>query len=367
MPLALVSVSLAFLSACKSTNANQGDGSNVLATDPDRRAAFDGVKDLLVQEAQALRPIKTTLVMVDANTQPSVITAMIPAKNPDPDCEAAKAQGLPCIPRGPTPEILEGVYWMRGNPLPDYLLSFANNHWTEANGSPFSYIPTYAPGSFIWKEKRPAQGSAPNDFETLPQICNVPNDDTLNAIAHMKSTHDPELFRRSIAVDFATKDEAPAPANDAAAAEEARKLDENARDFIERVLHTDQFALDGGRVALLLAGANVFYEAKYGPDFKTAEVVVFGLAGGTPAQTPVQIGIPEEIASFSFAPHLTDKDVFVRKTFIENVSKTPNYYYLTRIIDGNGAALPHYKEFLECVRQRSDGRVLKTELAFPKQ
>jgi hypothetical protein len=51
----------------------------------------------------------------------------------------------------------------------------------------------------------------------------------------------------------------------------------------------------------------------------------------------------------------------MRKTHISGLSKkgTPLYYAFTRIIDAEGNAIqPYYSEFLDCVQQRSQGKVL---------
>ena len=110
------------------------------------------MKSALAQEVANVGSVTTSIVNVDMNTDPSVITDLVPPTNANPTCDGASGSGgsadPPCYPEGPTPPSLQGVFWMRGNPLPDYLLSFANTHWTTVNGTPYGFLPTFAPGSF---------------------------------------------------------------------------------------------------------------------------------------------------------------------------------------------------------------------------
>lgn len=336
------------LTGCKTVGPVSA--SATLSADPDRQIAYETIRHTLEQEEQNTKVIKTVTVTVNNSTSAATIVDIVPPKNRNPKCLRANANGLPCLPRGETPKNLEGVFWMRGNPLPDYLLSFANTYWTRGKDGPYGYLSTYAPGSFAWKEKVLAKGAKAGDYKYLPEICRVPKDDsTLNKIARFKVAHDPKNFRRPIFEDYADMRR-----------KNAEKVgDAEADDFVNHVWESGQMPLDGGRSVQLLNVANVFYEAKFNEDFTETTVVVFGLAEGPMGAPPVQVGIPEELASFSFAPHFTDKDIYVRKTFIEGVSKFPNYYLLTRIVDGQGKPTRHFAEFLQCVQERSAGKILK--------
>ncbi len=351
----VIATLLTALSGCTTDSATQSDDSNITSGGAERKQAFATVKTQLAQEAQSNRSIKTVSITIDANTPPSLITSIVPPKNMNPECEGPVSKDAPCIPKGATPVSLEGTYWMRGNPLPDYLLSFANTHWTTANNTPYGYLSTSAPGSFAWKEKIVAKGAAADDVKFVPESCRVPKDDpTLVKIAHNKSTFDKSLFARPVADDLAeiaTRGAGASPVSDA-----------DVSAFLDGVDKSGQLPLDGAQSVQALNAASVFYEAKWNTKFTESSVVIFGLVNG-PTVPPTQVNIPEEVASFSLAPHLSDKDIYMRKSFIQGVSKTPNYYLLTRIVDGAGNPTPHYKEFLQCVQDRSQGRLLKVTLA----
>lgn len=356
--MASLAACFAVLGGCTAAADSADDDAasdSAFTSDADRKAAFEKVKTALAQEARGRGSIKTVSVKVDAATDPSVITRIVPPKNPNPNCDAAaNAHGEPCIARGATPKNLEGTYWMRGNPLPDYLLSFANTHWTTVKDHPYGYLATFAPGSFGWKEKIVAKGAPANDFKFVPEICRVPKDDPAIAqIARHKSTYDAKTYRRAIADDYAEFEKAAGTDTDVSK--------EDMKKFLDGVQTAGQLPLDGDQSVRLLASGKLFYEAKFNASYTESSVIVFGLLAG-PTVPPQQIGIPEELASFSFAPHVSDSNIYVRKSFIEGVSKTPNYYLLTRIVDGNGQPTPHYKDFLQCVQERSEGRILQVAL-----
>jgi hypothetical protein len=358
--VASLAACLAVLAGCAATDdsaSNAGESNDsAFTSDADRKAAFENVKDALAQEAGGRGSIKTISVTVDATTDPSVITRIVPPTNPNPNCDAAASpHGEPCIARGETPKNLAGTYWMRGNPLPDYLLSFANTHWTMVKDHPYGYLATFAPGSFGWKEKIVAKGAAANDLKFVPKICRVPESDPAIAeIARHQSTYAPNTYRRSIADDYAEFEKAAGTDTDVSEADK--------KQFLDGVQNAGQLPLDGDQTVRLLAGGKLFYEAKFNATYTESSVIVFGLLAG-PTVRPQQIGIPEELASFSFAPHPNDPNIYVRKSFVEGLSKTPNYYLLTRIVDGDGRPIaPHYQDFLRCVQERSEGRIEQVAL-----
>jgi len=351
-PNATFATLVSLLCAC-SAGASSHSQSSPEVLDADGITAFDNVRDALAHEVQDLSSLSLVSVTVDSNTDPSVITGIVPPANP-----TCGPDGQSCDSRGSTPAILAGTYWMRGNPLPDYLLSFANSRWTTVNGTPYGFLATFAPGSFGWKEKSVAQGANAGDFTYVPEICRVPQGDpTILAIAHSKSTYDPSLFARPIAEDFAemASDEANPSSQDAVS-------DDDMNSFLAGVWNAGQLDLDGAQTQQLLGAAHVYYEAKFSPDYTEASVIVFGLLTGPGAPVPLQVPVPEAVASFSFAPHMSDPDIYVRKSFIAGVSSTPNYYLLTRIVDAQGNPTPHYQDFLQCVQERSQGRILNVVL-----
>ena len=303
--------------------------------------AFAHVSSALSDEVGDINSRQTAIVNVNAHTPGATIASMVPAKNV-----------TTVAARGATPRGLEGVYWMRGNPLADYLLSFANMHWTNANGTPYGYLSISAPGSFAFKRKVVAEGAVDGDYTFLPEICRVPrNDRTLARIANSPSTYDENNYRRSIADDFAAMaGETPV---DAARAEQ----------WVSDVQTAGQLAVDGPELLATAHDTHAVYESTWNASFTEASVQVVFVATAPgilrSLLPPFRVPVPSYFGSFSLAPHLDgDRDVFVRKTYLVG-TKSPNYYFLTRIVDANGRELPHYKEFLQCVQERSGGEILK--------
>lgn len=341
------------IAAAGCSAADAGDSgssvSDLSGSDNEGAAAFRNVDESLEREATELNSTSTQAVQIDARTTGKTIASIVPAKN----LTTAAAQGA-------TPRGLEGVYWMRGNPLADYLLSFANMHWTDGNGTPYGYLSISAPGSVAFKRKVVARGAADGDFTFLPDICRVPREDkTLRRIAESPSTHDPNNFRRPIAEDF-----------EIITSHRETGKDPRAEQFITNNQIAGQLAVDGPQLLATAHDTHAFYESRWNSQFTTSSVqVVFVATAPGLLRTifpPIRLPVPEYLASFSLAPHLDgDPDVFVRKTFIVG-SKSPNYYFLTRIVDGNGKELPHFKEFLQCVQERSGGELLKVLSPQPK-
>lgn len=337
-------------SSCK--QANVADGSDELAAQgrvvpgtgedgKQRKKAYNFVKESLSQARRV--NTKTEDIGLPDNASPEFIinSLNMPLRNPMKTPEDRK--------RGETPKMLQGVFWMRGNPLPDYLISFANMIWGEVNlndKSRVGYLPTYLPGSFIWKPKSTTTAAIDEtDYKSLPEVCKMPVDENLRA-------------------GFANKVDVKASlAFDRNAKEYLGELEPNPDLEQEIASHRDatQMDLEGATALKILSKGKVFYEAKFTDDYKNVEVLVFS------SPLPfVKLVAPNMIAAFSYAPYLNadgspDLNRFMRKTHISGLSKkgTPHFYAFTRIIDANGKPIqPYYGEFLKCVQERSKGRVL---------
>jgi hypothetical protein len=330
------------IGACASSD---GDGdsssSDLVGAGDDGAAAFRAVSRSLQTEVTEIDSTSTQALIIDAHTTGAMVASIVPAKNTTTVGE-----------RGATPRSLEGVYWMRGNPLADYLLSFANIHWTTGNGTPFGYLSISAPGSFAFKRKAVAKGAVDGDFKFLPEVCRVPRDDrTLQRIANAPGTYDPKTFTRSIAEDFA------------AMAADPGAPDGRSEQFISDLESAGQLPLDGPGLLQTAHDGHAVYESRWNGSFteSSVQVVYVATAPGIlrTLLPPIRLPVPEWLGAFSLAPHLDgDRDVFVRKTFLAG-TKAPNYYYLTRIVDADGRELPHFKEFVQCVQERSGGEILK--------
>ena len=331
----LLSLLLVLGSAACASVEDAGDASeSALGAEGSGASAFRTVSRALQQEATEGNSEQTEVVIVDGRTTGRDIASVVPPKNTTTVGD-----------RGATPKALEGVYWMRGNPLADYLLSFANVHWTSSNGTPFGYLSISAPGSFAFKKKAVAAGAVDGDFSFLPAVCRVPRDDrTLHRIANEPSTYDPGTFRRPIAEDFAAM---------------SGGRDPRAEQFLTNIQLKGQMPLEGASLLATAHGTHAFYESQWNSSFTSGSVqavFVASLPGFLRSiLPPFRLPVPEWLGSFSLAG---DRDVFVRKTFIAGTGE-PNYYFLTRIIDGNGRELPHFKEFVQCVQERSGGEMLK--------
>lgn len=324
------------LSGCRARNPETSSSTSgfgaVLSDQADRNSAFANLRAELEKEAQEVGRVETVPVLMDDQTDAAAIVSILPPKNLHP------------APGNETPKNLQGVFWMRGNPLPDYLISFANLHFTNVNGTTYTYLPTFAPGSFSWKEKMVATGAPSGDFKFLPEICRVPkSDDMLQKIARHKSTYDPTRFSMPIADDMKLINANPA---DEVASAQSEK-------FLSATWQAGQQDADGGASAQSVQSQLLYYESRVNDAANEAVVVVFGLKNRNAS------GVPS--SSFSMAPHTLDKDIFMRKSFVPGVSKMPNYYLMTRIVDGDGQATPHFQEFIECAKERSKGRVLKVQ------
>jgi hypothetical protein len=307
----------------------------------DGASAFRNVRRSLEDELRS-GTSRTETIVVDSRTTGRMITSIVPAKNT-----------TTASTRGATPRALEGVYWMRGNPLADYLLSFANIHWTDdGRGTPYGYLSISSPGSFAFKKKAVAQGAVDGDFRFLPEVCRVPREDrTMQRIADAPTTHDPSTFRRSIAEDLqvALSEAGTVPAS-------------KSEEFLSSIQTAGQMPLEGAELLSMAQSAHAFYESRWSPSFTegSVQVVFVATAPGLLRSLipPFRLPVPEWLGSFSLAPHPEDRDVFLRKTFIVGTG-APNYYFLTRIVDGEGRELPHFKEFIQCVGERSGGEILK--------
>jgi len=341
---------LVALPACSSTSDDAaGESEDAVsaaaeASEADqRKQAFSQVRAALTADVEDTPSIHTETIAVDETTPASTIAKILPAMT---DAGLART-------RGETPEKLKGVYWMRGNPLPDYLLSFANAYWTEADATPYAYLSTFAPTSFAWKERTAAQGASDAaDLKFLPESCRVPREDaTLARLGSHPSTYDSKNFLRPIADDFAEID-----------ADPTTKVDPTP--FIDGVWNGGQSDGDGTDVVSIGFRTHAFYEAKFNAEHTEAKVLVVFIpnlpAGVREVVPPVDLRTPELLGVFSFAPHPGDKDIYVRKSYIRGLGKSPNYYFLTRILDANGAPTgKHFDEFLRCAKERSGGRILK--------
>jgi hypothetical protein len=343
---------LVLSASCKQTKVDDGSaeldasGLNAPGTGEDgrqRNEAYKFVKDSLAKVRKVDTHIKYGETKVYSTTTPDNIIRLLnmPLRNPMKSDEDKK--------RGATPKNLQGIFWMRGNPLPDYLISFSNMIWGEENfndGSRVGYLPTYMPGSFIWKPKALTTAAQDeNDYKSLPEVCKTPEDFNLKAAIQYKVN-----VKAPIAFDQRVE-----------AANKNLERNPEYEEEISKYRNLKQMDLDGTTALDLLSKGKVFYEAKFTNDYKNVEVLVFA----TPFSF-TKLVAPNVLAAFSYAPYKNedgtdDPNVFMRKTHISGLSPkgTPLYYAFTRIIDADGKAIqPYYNEFLDCVQQRSQGRVL---------
>ena len=133
--------------------------------------------------------------------------------------------------------------------------------------------------------------------------------------------------------------------------------------FVSDVQTAGQLPLDGPTLLATAHDTHAVYESKWNASYTegSVQVVFVATAPGLLRSIlpPFRLPVPEWLGSFSLAPHQDgDRDVFVRKTYVAG-TKAPNYYFLTRIVDGNGNKLPHFAEFIQCVQERSGGELLK--------
>jgi hypothetical protein len=316
---------------CRHVGDTRGGASGVLAASSDQSLRDEAFKKV----SPRLRALKAAL--------PAVKVQILDVNKLSPD-EVKQIVGLSnTLPGELNPPELRGVFWMRGNPLPDYLLSFSQTMYQEHNGLQYGYMPTFKPGSFAWKENRPAEGATDPSF--VPPECRVPEKDPQIArLATLARTHDRAYFDSSVGSDMAALDDPSSP-----------KATQGQIDkFLSFVWNTPQRPDDGIKNAMDLHAAQMYYEAAFPKsdkgDYRDAVVHVF----------PLDFHNPAGDATFSFASYPGDPDILLRKSWVPAAGKEyPNYYLLTRILREDGSPTDYYKDFVNCINRRSGGRIVK--------